>query len=79
MLADVLCRNNAQNYEKPPIYRALFSSAIGNHNLLVAEGNEHEQARQMINPAFHHINTFSTIQFSYKFFSRCSFSSTVNF
>jgi cytochrome P450 len=34
---------------------------MGSHNLLVAEGDEHERARRMINPAFHHNNLKSMI------------------
>jgi cytochrome P450 len=54
MLADVLGRANAQNYIKPPIFNTIFSPIIGHQNLLVAEGQTHERARRMINPAFHH-------------------------
>jgi cytochrome P450 len=61
MLADVLGRNNAQNYVKPPITSTVFTPIIGSHNLLVAEGDEHERARRMINPAFHHVSLKSMI------------------
>ncbi|CAF2154072.1 unnamed protein product [Rotaria magnacalcarata] len=61
LLADVLSRNNAQNYIKPPLFNTVFIPIIGRHNLLVAEGAEHERARRMINPAFHHINLKSMI------------------
>jgi cytochrome P450 len=56
LLADVYSRTNAQNYIKPPIINSVFTPIIGQQNLLVAEGNEHERARRMINPAFHHIH-----------------------
>jgi cytochrome P450 len=61
LLADVFSRTNAQNYIKPPIFSSVFTPIIGQQNLLVAEGNEHERARQMINPAFHHVNLKSMI------------------
>ncbi|UJR07710.1 hypothetical protein I4U23_011995 [Adineta vaga] len=61
MLADVLSRTNAHNYVKPTLGSTIFAPIIGHHNLLVAEGNEHERARRMINPAFHHINLKSMI------------------
>jgi cytochrome P450 len=61
MIADIFSRTNAQNYIKPPIFNTIFTPIIGEHNLLVAEGNEHERARRMINPAFHHINLKSMI------------------
>lgn len=56
LLADVLSRNNAPNYKKPPDFSAIFVPLVGTHSLLVAEGEEHEHARRMINPAFHHVN-----------------------
>jgi cytochrome P450 len=61
LLADVLSRTNAQNYTKPAMFNALFIPIIGRHNLLVAQGEEHERARQMITPAFHHLNLKSMV------------------
>ena len=61
LLADVLSRSNAPNYAKPADFSAMFIPLIGSHNLLVAEGNEHERARRMINPAFHHVNLKSMV------------------
>jgi len=61
LLADVLSRNNARNYIKPKMFSAIFIPILGRHNLLVAEGSEHERARQMINPAFHHGNLKSMV------------------
>jgi cytochrome P450 len=61
LLADVLSRNNAQNYIKPPMATAVFKPIIGTHNLLIGEGDEHERARRMLNPAFHHTNLKSMI------------------
>jgi cytochrome P450 len=61
LLADVYSRANAQNYIKPPIFNTIFTPIIGEQNLLVAEGNTHERARRMINPAFHYINLKSMI------------------
>ena len=56
LLADVYSRTNAQNYIKPPLFNAVFIPIIGKENLLVAEGQDHERARRMINPAFYHTN-----------------------
>jgi cytochrome P450 len=53
LLADVFSQNNAHNYIKPPTATTIFTPIIGHHNLLVAEGDEHERARRMINSAFH--------------------------
>ena len=61
LLADVLSRANAQNYIKPPMFNSVFIPIIGQHNLLVAEGSEHERARRMITPAFHHANLKSMV------------------
>jgi cytochrome P450 len=61
LLADIFSRTNAQNYMKPPIVNTAFSPIIGEQNLLVAEGKEHERARRMLNPAFHHINLKSMV------------------
>ncbi|CAF1159005.1 unnamed protein product [Rotaria sordida] len=56
MLADVLRRNNAQNYVKPQIITNMLKPLIGKHNLLITEDNEHERGRRMLNPAFYHAN-----------------------
>ena len=61
LLAEVLHRNNASNYVKPPIANTVFAPVIGEHNLLVANGAEHERARRMLNPAFHHLSLKSLI------------------
>ncbi|CAF0856846.1 unnamed protein product [Adineta ricciae] len=61
LLADVLSRTNSVNYEKPLDFKLVFETLMGSHSLLVAEGNEHERARRMINPAFHHVNLKSMI------------------
>jgi cytochrome P450 len=61
LLADIFSRSNAQNYVKPLIYSAVFVPILGRHSLLVAEGSEHERARRMINPAFHHVNLKSMV------------------
>ncbi|CAF3828857.1 unnamed protein product, partial [Rotaria sordida] len=61
LLADVLSRNNASNYMKPVEFNEVLVPIIGSHNLLVAEGSEHERARRMINPAFHHVNLKSMV------------------
>ena len=44
-----------------PLSKAVFIPLVGRHNLLVAEGAEHERARRMINPAFYHTNLKSMI------------------
>ena len=61
LLADVLSRANASNYNKPPDFSAIFTPLVGYHSLLTMEGSEHERARRMINPAFHHVNLKSMI------------------
>ncbi|CAF4177549.1 unnamed protein product, partial [Rotaria magnacalcarata] len=61
LLADLLSRNNATNYEKPSDFVSAFQPIIGSHNLLISGGSEHERARRMLNPAFHHINLKSMI------------------
>ncbi|CAF3389280.1 unnamed protein product [Rotaria socialis] len=61
LLADMFSRRNVQNYIKPPLFNTVFSQIIGEKNLLVAEGNEHERARRMINPAFYHTNLKSMV------------------
>ena len=61
LLADVLSRANAPNYIKPIVFNTIFIPLVGRHNLLVAEGSEHERARRMINPAFYHHNLKSMV------------------
>ena len=61
LLAEVLSRTNASNYVKPVNYDSVFIPLVGHHNLLVMEGTEHERARRMINPAFHHVNLKSMV------------------
>jgi cytochrome P450 len=61
LLADILDRNNARNYTKSPAANTILGPIIGIHNLLIAEGDEHERARRMLNPAFHHTNLKSMI------------------
>ena len=61
LLADVLSRTNAPNYMKPPDFGAVFVPLVGYHSLLVMESDEHERARRMINPAFHHVNLKSMV------------------
>lgn len=61
MIADVLSRTKAQYYVKPPITTTVFAPMVGYHSLIVVEGAEHERARRMINPAFHHPNLISLI------------------
>ncbi|CAF3335177.1 unnamed protein product [Rotaria sp. Silwood1] len=61
LLADVFSRNKASNYTKTVEFSGVFVPLIGSHNLLVAEGSEHERARRMINPAFYHVNLKSMV------------------
>jgi cytochrome P450 len=61
LIADVLSRSNAPNYMKPVDFSGVFIPLVGSHNLLVAEGSEHERARRMINPAFHHVSLKSMV------------------
>jgi cytochrome P450 len=61
LLAQVLNRNNAYNYIKPNFTTTIFTPLLGHHNLLVTEGDEHERARRMINPAFYHTNLNSMV------------------
>ncbi|CAF3853713.1 unnamed protein product [Rotaria sp. Silwood2] len=61
LLADILDRKNARNYTKSLTAHIILAPIIGDHNLLVAEGDEHERARRMINPAFYHTNLKSMI------------------
>jgi len=61
LLRDVLGRTNAQYYVKPPLFNTVLSPLLGDHNLLLSEGKEHERARKMINPAFYHNNLTSMV------------------
>lgn len=61
MIADVVGRSHAQDYVKPDVFGNIFKPLIGSHNLLVSEGQEHERARKMLNPAFHFISLKSMI------------------
>ncbi|CAF3828097.1 unnamed protein product [Rotaria sp. Silwood1] len=61
LLADVFSRTNALNYDKRSVINDSLIPIIGRHNLLLSEGSEHERARRMINPAFHHVNLKSMV------------------
>jgi cytochrome P450 len=61
MLADIHGRTHVQDYRKPTDMRELFQPLIGVHNLLVSEGEEHERARKMLNPAFHFVKLQSMV------------------
>ncbi|CAF3017769.1 unnamed protein product [Rotaria sp. Silwood2] len=61
LIADVLGRSKAENYRKPSDLINIVKPIIGIHNLLVSEGEEHERARKMLNPAFHFVNLQSMI------------------
>ena len=60
LLADVFGRSHAQYYIKPIVTKTL-KPLIGTRNLLVSEGDEHERARKMLNPAFHFVKLQSMI------------------
>ncbi|CAF1381265.1 unnamed protein product [Adineta ricciae] len=55
MLADIFGRSHAQDYGKPNLTEKFFQPLIGVHNLLISQGEEHERARKMLNPAFHFV------------------------
>ncbi|CAF1577277.1 unnamed protein product [Rotaria magnacalcarata] len=61
MIADIVGRSHAHGYVKPNVFINVFKPLIGSHNLLVCEGQEHERARKMLNPAFHFMNLKSMI------------------
>ncbi|UJR25824.1 hypothetical protein I4U23_007174 [Adineta vaga] len=61
LLADVLSRTNEVNYEKTIDFKLIFEALVGPHSLLTADGTEHERARRMINPTFHHVNLKSMV------------------
>ncbi|CAF1604130.1 unnamed protein product [Rotaria magnacalcarata] len=61
MIADVVGRSHVHDYVKPDVFGNIFKPLIGTHNLLVSEGEEHERARKMLNPAFHFINLKSMV------------------
>ena len=61
LLSDVLGRTNSENYRKPTDLVNIVKPILGVHNLLVSEGDEHERARRMLNPAFHFINLKSMV------------------
>ncbi|CAF1174126.1 unnamed protein product [Adineta ricciae] len=61
MLADVFGRSHARDYNKPEDTVTVFEPLIGKHNLLTSEGEEHDRARKMLNPAFSFIKLQSMI------------------
>ena len=61
VIADVLSRANSENYRKPLDLTNIVKPLLGTHNLLVSEGEEHDRARKMLNPAFHFINLQSMV------------------
>ncbi|CAF2984143.1 unnamed protein product [Rotaria sp. Silwood2] len=60
-IADILGRSKSENYRKPSHFLNMAKPIIGIHNLLVSEGEEHERARRMLNPAFHFVKLQSLI------------------
>ena len=60
-LADILSRTTASRYIKEVSVEIILVPLVGYHGLIVMEGDEHERARRMINPAFHHVNLKSMI------------------
>ncbi|CAF0983725.1 unnamed protein product [Didymodactylos carnosus] len=65
LIADVL-KKYTKFYVKPPLFRTVFMSIMGEHNLLVIEGDAHDRARKMLNPAFHFINLQSMVSIMIK-------------
>ncbi|CAF1095971.1 unnamed protein product [Adineta steineri] len=61
LISDVLGRSNTENYQKPPDLINIVKPILGTHNLLVSEGDEHDRARKMLNPAFHFVNLRSMV------------------
>ncbi|CAF3877533.1 unnamed protein product, partial [Rotaria sordida] len=61
MFADILSRNNAQNYIKSSFANTVFRLIIGNYNLLVAEDNKYKRAGRLLNLPFHHTNLNSMV------------------
>jgi cytochrome P450 len=61
LIADILGRTQAHNYFKPADLSFRLKPLIGIHNLLVSNGEEHDRARKMLNPAFHFSNLQSMI------------------
>lgn len=61
LLADVLSRSKAENYEKTTLFINILKPLIGLNNLLVSKHEEHERTRKMLNPAFHSVNLKSMV------------------
>jgi cytochrome P450 len=61
LLADVLGRSKAENYEKTTFLVNILKPLTGVHNLLLSKNQEHERARKMLNPAFHSVNLRSMV------------------
>ena len=61
LIADLLGRTKADYYQKPFDLTILVKPLIGVHNLLVSEGQVHQRARKMLNPAFHFVNLRSMV------------------
>ena len=53
LLADVLDRTQSQNFRKPSHFIGALKPIIGDQNLLLMEGSQHDRARKMLNSAFH--------------------------
>ncbi|CAF4027924.1 unnamed protein product [Didymodactylos carnosus] len=60
LISDVL-KKHAKNYTKTEIFRTVFKPIIGLNNLFVSDGQQHEQSRRMIQPAFHFVKLQSMI------------------
>jgi cytochrome P450 len=61
LIANILDRKHAQNYQKPMDLSFRLKPLIGLHNLLISNGNEHERARKMLNPGFNFENLRSMV------------------
>ncbi|CAF1048044.1 unnamed protein product [Didymodactylos carnosus] len=58
--SDVL-KKYTKFYVKPAVFRNVFKDIMGENNLLVSAGENHNRARKMLNPAFHFVNLQSMI------------------
>jgi cytochrome P450 len=60
LISDILTKKSA-HYTKPMLFRAQFGPVAGSVNLVIAEGETHAWIREMLNPAFHHVNLKSLV------------------
>ncbi|CAF1095014.1 unnamed protein product [Didymodactylos carnosus] len=65
LMADVL-KKYTKFYVKPSLFRTVFTSMMGEQNLILSEGYAHDRARKMLNPAFSVINSQSMVSIMIK-------------